>query len=177
MPRTQDIQDLIDHAASTEGVHQMTKAPKGGGVPVAYFDGTIDNNWLSDNILKVGDKGEKITAEDLPDNVIWLVSGKIPAKYLPSTIKATTFQSGGTQTATNYFLADGTDLAALINNSIGDGDPIAIIDNRYVTASYLSSEEANLPVWDAHLQIIDGVLTLKEKKGRNAGNCNCCDSC
>jgi hypothetical protein len=175
MPRVQDVQDLIDHTVATEGVHKMTKTPTPGGVPVAYFDGKIDDKWLSDNILKVGDKGEKITAEDLPDNVIWLVSGKIPAKYLPSTIKATAFQSGGSKTATNYFLADGTDLALLISSSIGEGDPLAIV--THTQAGLVSQVYRNPPLWDVKLEIIDGVLTLKQKQGNQIMNCNCCDSC
>jgi hypothetical protein len=186
MPRTQDVQDLIEHIAATEGVHHMTKTPTPDGVPVAYFDGTIDNNWISDNILKVGDKGEKLTAEDLPDNVIWLVNGKIPAKYLPSTIKATAFQSGGSKTHSNYYLADGTDLIDAINQIIGSGQPLTGYGNYmgncnvelYNNTNWYDNGRGGRNyslVRDLKISLQSGELTLEVRW--DAGNCNCCDSC
>jgi hypothetical protein len=172
MPRTQDIQDLIEHVVATEGTHHISKKPAPGGVPVAYVDGTIDNNWLSDRIFKKGDKRDTILASDLPDNVIWLVNGKIPAKHLPSTIKADAFQSGGTTSASNYLLADGTDIMTLVN-AVTDGYGSFIITNRTGTGS--NFERPYEPITDVNLRINSGTLTLTEKKG--FGNCNCCDSC
>jgi hypothetical protein len=114
MPRPQDIQDLMDHAVTVGGVHGIQKTPVAEGVPRAKDDGTLEDGWLSSNIVKKTGAGGKILVSDLPAEVVTLVSGKIANSLLPDTITGKTFQSTGNTTATGYKLADGTDLAAVM---------------------------------------------------------------
>jgi hypothetical protein len=117
MYKPQDVQDLIDHSNSSAGAHSMSVTPVAGGVPVAGSDGRIDDGWLSDRISRK--TSDKITAADLPEEVVLTTNNKIPNKYFASTIKSNAFQTTGTRTSTGYRLSDGTDLATILGSSSG----------------------------------------------------------
>jgi hypothetical protein len=120
MFKPQDIEDLIEHTAQKQGVHSMSVTPTPGGVPVAKADGFIDDDWLSNQIVKKG-TGGKISVEDLPDGLAMTENGSIPPRILPDPLKTDKFKSSGTVTATKFLIADGTDLAVLIASKAGGG--------------------------------------------------------
>jgi hypothetical protein len=129
MFKPQDIEDLIEHTAQKQGVHSMSVTPTPGGVPVAKADGFIDDDWLSNQIIKKG-TGGKISVEDLPDGLAMTENGSIPPRILPDPLKTDIFKSSGTTSVTKFLLADGSDLITVINNKVGAGGIKRIEDHR-----------------------------------------------
>jgi hypothetical protein len=180
MYKPQDVQDLITHAENAEGAHSMSVTPVVGGVPIADADGHIDDGWLSDKISRK--TSDKITAADLPDEVVLTVNNKIPDKYFASTIKANAFQTTGTKSSTGYRLADGTDLATLLGSSSG---------GMLTGAEVITVNELRNCNWPNCTSLPDKWLTqvvfeLTDDKvlklGKSfistiTGPTNCCDSC
>jgi hypothetical protein len=162
MYKPQDVQDLIDHTSTAVGEHSMAYTSVAGGVPTAGADGHIDDSWLSDKISRK--TNDKITAADLPDELVLTTNNKIPDKYFASTIKANAFQTTGTTTSTGYILADGTDLGELLAQA---GQPID--DIVHIKVSELRNCSwpnctalPNNYMTEARIDIVDGVLKLSK---------------
>ena len=165
MPRPQDIQDLIDHAATVEGTHNISQVPAENSVPMAVDGGTtINDDWISSAFARKGSDG-KISVNDLPSTVVLLVNGKIPNGLLPDTITGKIYYSSGNATETNYKLADGTDLAKVISNAVA-GSLKSVQNVTSGTGGYVSSAQLSIPA--------TGTLRLTQyMRSGPTTNCNC----
>jgi hypothetical protein len=182
MYKPQDVQDLIDHSSVAEGVHSFVTTPVVDGVPIADEEGRIDDDWLSDNILRK--LGGKIDASELPDEVVLTENDKIPDKYFAKIVKANTFQSSGTKTKTNFILKDGKDLIELLGSStagrVKAGKTVVVdslsncswpncttLPNTWLTEVYIARNPNN----SLELRLCKSFFTP------SVGPTNCCDSC
>lgn len=180
MPRPQDIQDLIDHAASSSGIHGFSTTAVANGIPKAAANGKIADGWISDDFAKKNASGTIVVTE-LPPEVVLTVNGTIPLALLPSIISGKTFRSTGNTSVTGYQLADGTDLITLINTKVAGA--LNSVDNTSTNYTGMGPGINNCDsncsflqcsLRDANLSIpATGLVRLSKSVNCNC-NCNCC---